>query len=371
MPRVLIVGVSTRAAAESAVRAGYDVVALDAYGDLDHPSDCHTLPRDVRWSAAAAARHARGLDADAVAYLSNIDNDPRAVAALAAERALWGNTPETLQHARHPLAVRDAFRAAGIDAPEVLVGGSGPPGGRWLLKPLRSGGGARVRRWRGPQVPRSHYAQAFTEGTSGSVVFVAAGGRAVVLGTTRQLVGDAAFGASGFRYCGSLLIGPADSSRHAQAEAIAGVAAEAFGLVGVGGVDFIDDGRVMHPIEVNPRWTASMELVERARGLSVFDAHARACTSGALPAPDGQDAALVHGKAIVFARQDVIAGDTYEWLADPTVRDIPRPGTRIAPRQPVCTVLAQGADAAACYHALVNRAEAVYAQLSQWGKAAA
>ena len=72
----------------------------------------------------------------------------------------------------------------------------------------------------------------------------------------------------------------------AQADAIARVAASAFGLVGVGGVDFVDDGRVMHPIEVNPRWTASMELVERARGLSVFGAHARACTSGALPAAD-------------------------------------------------------------------------------------
>ena len=59
-------------------------------------------------------------------------------------------------------------------------------------------------------------------------------------------------------------------SMRAQADAIAGVAASAFGLVGVGGVDFVDDGRVMHPIEVNPRWTASMELVERARGLSVF-----------------------------------------------------------------------------------------------------
>ena len=353
------------------MRAGYDVVALDAYGDLDQPSACHTLPRDVRWSAAAAARHSSEIKADAVLYLSNIDNDPRAVAALAAGRPVWGNTPAALRLARDPLVVRDAFRAAGIDAPDVLVGGSGAPGGRWLLKPLRSGGGARVRRWRGPQVPRSHYAQTFVEGTSGSVVFLAAGGRAVVLGITRQLVGDAAFGAGGFRYCGSLLSGPADPSMRAQADAIAGAAASAFGLVGVGGVDFVDDGRVMHPIEVNPRWTASMELVERARGVSVFGAHARACTSGALPAPDGGADALVHGKAIVFARHGVIAGDTREWLADPTVRDIPRPGTRITSRQPVCTVLAQGVDAAACYKALVNRAEAVYAQLALWARAAA
>jgi len=35
MPRVLIAGVSTRGFAESAARAGYDVVAVDGYGDLD------------------------------------------------------------------------------------------------------------------------------------------------------------------------------------------------------------------------------------------------------------------------------------------------------------------------------------------------
>ena len=46
--RVLIVGVSTRAAAESAARAGFEVIALDAYADLDqHPSvRALSLPRD-------------------------------------------------------------------------------------------------------------------------------------------------------------------------------------------------------------------------------------------------------------------------------------------------------------------------------------
>ena len=98
-----------------------------------------------------------------------------------------------------------------------------------------------------------------------------------------------------------------------------------------------------------------MELVERACGLSVFDAHARACTSGALPAPDGGAESLVYGKAIVFARR----GDCRRY---PRVAGRPHrprhssPRTRITSRQPVCTVLAHGADAAACYQALVNRA---------------
>ena len=74
---MLIAGVSTRAAAESAVRAGFQVVTLDAYGDLDQPSECHMLPGDKPWRAAAAARYARAITADAVAFGSNLDNDSR------------------------------------------------------------------------------------------------------------------------------------------------------------------------------------------------------------------------------------------------------------------------------------------------------
>ena len=97
MTHVLIAGVSTRAAAESAGRAGYGVTAFDAYGDLDHHPSVHvvSLPRDlgVSFTAHAAARAARAVSGDAVAYLSSFENHPRAVRTLAGGRALWGNPP--------------------------------------------------------------------------------------------------------------------------------------------------------------------------------------------------------------------------------------------------------------------------------------
>jgi predicted ATP-grasp superfamily ATP-dependent carboligase len=213
------------------------------------------------------------------------------------------------------------------------------------------------------------------------VVFVAAAGRAVVLGVSRQLVGEAAFGASDFRYCGSVLA-PAgdaqlgdDAALLPAAAALAGAAADAFGLVGVNGVDFLADGGVPRAVEVNPRYSASMELVERAYGVSVFGAHAAACAGGELPAFDvaaarrAQGAAV--GKAVVFARRAARAGDTRPWLDDPSVRDVPRPGEPIAAGAPVCTVFAEGADGAACHAALVRRAERVYAALGAWERAAA
>jgi predicted ATP-grasp superfamily ATP-dependent carboligase len=131
-------------------------------------------------------------------------------------------------------------------------------------------------------------------------------------------------------------------------------------------VDFIEhDGRVC-PIEVNPRWCASMELVERAYGVSIFGAHAAACTTGALPEFDiatARRAPLVAGKAIVFARRETVMGDTRPWLDDPDIRDVPHPGERIAERHPICTVFADGGDASGCYDALVRRANCIYSRI--------
>jgi len=236
-------------------------------------------------------------------------------------------------------------------------------------------------------VPRGCYLQQLVEGAAGSIVFVAAGGQAVPLGMSRQLIGEPAFGAAGYQYCGNILMAAADPHFTEEAAllenacAVSRVVAEEFGLVGVNGIDFIARGPVAFAIEVNPRWSASMELVERAYGLSVFGAHAAACAEGALPGFDLASArrgARAFGKAIVFARRDVVIGDTRGWarpvpgrpdrpdLPALEIADVPQPGERIAAGRPVCTVLAGGSDSAACHTALVQSAERVYAELALW-----
>lgn len=384
LTRVLIAGLSSRAAADSAARAGFAVTAIDAFGDLDfHPAVRRlSLPRDfgVPFTPQAAARAAGDLPTDAVIYLANFENHPNAVSALARGRSLWGNPPDVLRRVRDPRQLVDAFRRRGIPAPSVRMNvnpNENDPNdpnapNDWLIKPLSSGGGHGVRRWTGTRVPRGCYLQQRVEGVPGSVVFVAAGGRSVPLGVSRQLIGDHAFGANGYRYCGNILA-PAGDAQVGQdatlvdaASAIACAAAELFDLVGVNGVDFVAAAGVPYPIEVNPRWCGSMELVERAYGVSIFGVHAAACAAGTLPAFDllqvrhGVHAA---GKAIVFAREDVTVGDTRPWIEDRHVHDVPHPGERIAEGHPICTVLAEGADAAACYSALVRRAMRVYAAL--------
>jgi len=374
--RVLIVGVSTRAAADSAARAGFEVIALDAYADLDQRPSVRalSLPRDfgTPFSPEAVVNAARELPGDALVYLSSLENHPKAVDALTRGRALWGNPPDVLRRVRDPNALVAAFAARGIRAPRVIGAGQAASlprdGERWMLKPRVSGGGHGVRVWsHGEEVAPGHYLQEFVEGTPGSVNFVAAGGRGVVLGITRQLVGDAAFGSSGFRYCGNILL--KDRGLVPDATALVDAVAAEFSLAGVGSIDVIASADGLQPVEVNPRWSASMELVERARGISMFAVHADACVKGELPAFDitaSLDRGEVHGKAVVFSRQDVVTRDTRRWLDDPGIRDVPREGDRIVAGQPICTVLVTGSNEAGCYVRLVERAARIYGELPSY-----
>lgn len=368
-PHVVIAGVSTRAWAASACRAGYRVTAVDAFGDADLRVVAEVLPlrRDggAPYTAQDAARAARVVDAPLAAYTSNLENHPEAVALLARGRRLLGNSPAVLARVRNPLLLRRALTSRGFAVPMARASAPrrGTDGGRWLLKPRRSGGGHGTSVWRGRPVPRRAYLQERITGVAGSVVFAADGRRALVLGLSRQLVGERAFGAEGFRYCGSLLASSGEPLFERQAElldratALAAATTEAFGLWGVNGIDFIARRGVPYPIEVNPRYSASMELVERATGLSLFAIHVEAC-GGRLsdqPSPAGQ----THGKAIVYARQDLVVDDPTSWT-DAPLADLPHRGERIGRGRPICTAFAAARDAAGCRRGLERAAAQIY-----------
>ncbi len=378
---MLIAGVSTRALAASAACAGYRVTAVDAFGDADlrAVAEVVVLRRDgeARFSPPAAAAAGRDVAAAVAAYTANFENYPDAVAALSRGRRLLGNPAAVLRAVRNPLALMRALRQQGFAVPVTRA--SAPPAtlaaDSWLLKPRRSGGGHGTSRWRtGVPVSRGAYLQERIRGATGSIVFAADGRRAVPLGLSRQLVGLRPFGARGFRYCGSLLAAerrPVFSRQPellSRAAALAQAATEAFGLRGLNGLDFVARDGVPLPIEVNPRYSASMELVERATGASLFAIHVDAC-EGRLPAAMRLPS-RVYGKAIVYARRDVVVNDPDRWRV-PAIADVPQAGERIGRGHPICTVLADAADADACRRTLETGAAAVYRALEPRARGAA
>jgi predicted ATP-grasp superfamily ATP-dependent carboligase len=378
---VLIAGVTTRAIAVSAAHAGYRVTAVDAFGDLDlrAVADVITLgpAAGTRFDPLAAAIAGERVPAGLVAYTSNLENHPKAVERLARGRRLLGNSPAALTRVRNPIALSASLRRRGFATPATRATPVIESGGTtWLLKPRRSGGGHRIERWRhARRVPRGSYLQERIAGIAGSVIFAANGHNAVVLGLSRQLVGDSRFGAQGFRYCGSLIgsrttpVFPRQGEILEAAAALAGEVTREFGLVGLNGIDFIARKGVPYPIEVNPRYSASMELLERVHGLSMFELHLQACT-GTLP-PEVEVHPGIEGKAIVFARRDVILGNTEGWVGRQSFADVPHSGECIPGGRPICTVFARGSDQATCLRRLARQARVVYRRVRARARRAA
>jgi uncharacterized protein len=120
---------------------------------------------------------------------------------------------------------------------------------------------------------------------------------------------------------------------------------------------------------VNPRYSASMELVERGRGLSMFEVHARAC-AGHLPSKL-DPCSVVEGKAIVFARREARLGNTESWSRHHDFADVSEPGTLFAAGSPMCTVFARGVDSATCLRRLIRQAGVVYRRAKVTGVRAA
>jgi predicted ATP-grasp superfamily ATP-dependent carboligase len=371
--RILIVGVSTRAIAESAAATGQNVVTLDYFGDLDQKTlvENHALHRDfqMKFSPTGLLWASKGLEAGAVIYLSNIENYPGIVKELAEQRVLLGNSPSVLRRVRNWRSLRFLCQTAGLACPVTILPGEELPvfgPGRWLVKPVRGGSGHGIRFWNGDPLPQTQILQSFVPGQPASAVFVADGRRSVLLGLSEQLIGRSELGADGFTWSGNILPHPDGGPILAAVERMVRSLTLEFGLRGVNGADFVIARNTTgqpYPclVEVNPRYTGAMELVERITGLNIFTLHLNAM-AGQLPdfclQERLQSITSFWGKGIVYARQTVTMPDTAGW-SNKDRRDVPFPGERILAGQPVCTVLAQGRSRDECWMHLLDKVSQV------------
>jgi predicted ATP-grasp superfamily ATP-dependent carboligase len=109
-----------------------------------------------------------------------------------------------------------------------------------------------------------------------------------------------------------------------------------FGLFGSNGIDFvISKGGIPYVVEVNPRFQATLECVERVLGVNMVEAHMKACLQGILPIIAKKTAAFCT-RLILFAPQRLVAPDL-SVLEE--VRDIPIPEVIIEKGEPVCSIV--------------------------------
>lgn len=370
-PSVLILGASARAAAQSALRAGSRPAAIDLFADADLRAIAET--RRIEDYPHSFERVFDELPGDCWLYTGGLENYPALVDRLAARRPLLGNRGDVLRWVRDPFWLADCLRAAGFDFPRTEGRlGEAVSKARWLSKPLHGSAGLGIALVSATtHDSRGHYYQELRPGLPASAVFVAAGGRSELLGATRQLIGPPWTNAGPFVYAGN--IGPLalPAATNAELRRLGDLLAERAGLTGLLGVDFLLDDDRLCPLEVNPRYPASLEILERATGQPLLAWHFAACLRGELlPPPRLLTDARCHGKAILYARgRTVIGALKAESLLcdalreDPACADIPSAGAAIEPGHPILTLFAEGKT--------IGEVEAALRQRLQTGMGAA
>ncbi len=354
----MIVGASCRAAAASATAAGWAVYAADLFDDLDLAAAAVATRKAGRYPDGLVSAVASFPPAP-WSYTGAVENHLHVLDSIAARRPLAGNDAARVRHVRQPATLATTLRAAGLRAPETITAPDGvPTDGSFLRKPVASAGGRGIVVWT-PLVPPTREPCIWQRRTAGeplSAVLALSADSGRVLGVTRQLVGAAWCRAPAFAFCGAILMPRAavPTKVHTQFNAVATTLAARCELRGIVGIDTIleSDG-MLTVLEVNPRPTASAELIERSEGTSIMATHL-AAFGHVSPHSSHAGCPGIWSKAILFAARptpidEALLDRLFEraapWTAadgSPALADIPRPGQVLRAGAPVLTVFARG-----------------------------
>ena len=361
---VLILGASVRSAAQSALRADFSPIAIDLFADRDLTAigpglciDSESYPHGFE-TLVAQFPNIPWM------YTGALENHPDLIDRIAALRPLWGISGAALRTVRDPFSLASLLRQAGFFAPAVQDFPEGlPTDGSWLVKPRNSAGGRSIRPWNQeqPRSDRPAYFQEKIDGISLAAIFVGTESGSTLLGITRQLIGRES---EPFAYLGSVGPWPVMDSTRCEIEKIGSTLVVELGLRGLFGVDGIlrPDGQFA-VVEVNPRYTASVEVLELALGHSLLKHHQGAFQSG-MPQPTAsrfRPPAFV-AKAILFAERQCTLSRLDAWkpralgsFVVPHLADIPQVGMVFEAGDPVLTVLTRGSTLDLCQSRLELR----------------
>jgi len=356
---ILAIGFSVRHIVCSGSRAGYEMHAADAFGDVDtkrcarefYPLDPFQLHEGLK--NLEEAIHT----VDGVIIGSGFESADFSFLHEEDQAKILGNAPAKTNEISNKAWFASRLDELGIPHPrtytgsalvELLEAGKHIPFHYPVVaKPAYGGGGTanffckteqELIRWI-KELPDFLY-QDFIKGQHASVSVLLSKRAAVAVSVNEQLLGVNALSAPGpFVYCGN--IAPFVTKFSGQLCELAEELTLELGLIGSNGVDFVvtDDGLVV--IEVNARLQGSLDAVERSTGLNVVDAHVNA-VRGELPERVPPKRYAV--KAIVFAKHEggVVTSDLSLEGEGGGIVDIPEPGRMVKQGAPIATAIGVG-----------------------------
>lgn len=336
-----------------------EIHAADLFADRDLLDIATATHVPAKQFPAALQAAAATFPTGPWCYTGALENHPDLLDAIATHRPLIGNGGDVVRGARCPRRLAAVLADRGIGFPRTVDSPIAvPTNGSWLRKPVASAGGLGIVPWTGradgPQPDRTTVWQERCAGLAVAGVFVVVPGAARFVGASRQILGVESWNARAFAYCGSIDVDPATlpSPLRDQWHRVGDALADDLHLRGVVGVDAIvaQGGRLV-VIEINPRPSASMELVDRRTGRPLaadhLAAHGIVTGSGGVSPAGGRWA-----KGILRTRSPIDVDDAMNERLDrlasrwtevdgwPAIADLPRSGTSLPTGAPCVTLFA-------------------------------
>ena len=362
-PTLAVAGLSARLLAQAAVDDGFEVLALDLFGD----ADTHALSRRW-WSVGApgsfqidadlllAALTAAGLDdstgAAPLGWVagSGLEGRSGLLGRAAGCLPLLGCSPTDVARLRDPEIFFAFLVAHAIPHPPVARVQPGD-GQAWLMKDLHACGASHIRLVSASapvlELGPGQILQRRTPGQAMSATFVADGCRARLIGINRQSIRAHPMRPEvPYVFCGVVGPVPVPPTVLDGLQAALGMLVPAFRLLGLCSLDFLLHAETWQLLEVNPRPPASVALYPHWRPMA---AHVRACLEGRLPEPPAEapPEQAVRGYEIVFARKAFTLSDAQAaaLAAAPGTHDLPAGGQNFDAGDPLCSVTLAGPSA--------------------------
>jgi predicted ATP-grasp superfamily ATP-dependent carboligase len=345
---VLIAAFSGRSLAQSARRAGYEPLVVDAFGDLDTQEaalDFRVLDGVMETGfrtkplIAALEDLSRSTSSKPIGLVlgSGFEDKPRLINALGTRFKLLGSDATTYKACKDPTTFFGALDKLGIPHPETRLTPPNDPTG-WITKRIGGSGGRHIRVCHGPQrIKPRRYFQKLVDGNRISAGAVFAKDKNLV-SLTRQWISPSA--GHPFRFGGCVSMPAVDDRLRRQIAQSAKRVATELNLIGLASFDFIVSAGVPYLLEVNPRPGASLDILDD--GGELFAAHIAVWT-GANNFPGQEIARAAKAIAILHAdRGPITLGKTPwpDWSADRGP-----PGTFVPQGAPLATAFAEASTA--------------------------
>jgi predicted ATP-grasp superfamily ATP-dependent carboligase len=342
---ILIAAPSGRALAAAARRARYRPLLADFFDDSDTRGFCAAnrlieggLDTGFEGESLIGTLEELAKEATPCGFVYGAGFEDRAeLLELVAQRwTLFGNPPGVVRGVKDP--VRLAELCATLNIPHPKFSARMPRDRQhWLVKSAGGSGGSHVApagalRAEGEKI----YFQRIAAGEPVSILFLADGAKAQMVGSSRQWAAQAP--GEPFRFGGSLRPAGLSPGLETRLRRAAEVITAACGLRGLNSIDFLVEGSEYTLIEVNPRPGATLDIFEDRDG-SLFRAHMDSCR-GRLPQRPLEFAGAA-AAGIAYARHEIISMPALVWPYWASDRQKAR--TALRPHDPLCTIKARAA----------------------------